>query len=345
MSPGTKFFDDWFAELDEEEAKEQATLNMTVENVREDDADKIVTTYKRNGADVRIVKNSDGTVNLSMKASGKSSIKDVVTGPNGLVRMTVDGVTHTTTGASAMEQLKQRGSYRRAPEVGVPLAHAAMRPSTWHRRWWHYLKRYVRQNRLSSISAVLTVPILNIVAKSAFDGAWLARWFLTCVVLVPVMMAVGAMELRQDMRKRTSRLVRNGWPRLEVKGHPGSVPVPFVVSPGEPISEKRGAHPIDPARPAIERLYDLLCAQDYDQGRLAIFENPHAVIDLTVAEAAYLLSAFDYDGGRTAALKMIRSKITDPTNGHLIVEPYDYDSSKREDVKLASDPWNGSPLS
>jgi len=320
MSPGVRLFDRAFADLDAEETEDHGDMNIHCDNIDEQDAREI--SYKHKGADVRITKRGDGKVNLSIKASGRSSvIEDVVTGPNGLVHMNVDGVSITTTGADAMTQLRKRGAYRVAPDRSAPLAHAAMRKSTSLRRWKHYLKRYVRQNRLSSISAVLTVPILNIVAKSAFDGAWLARWFLTCVVLVPVMMAVGAMELRQDMRKRTSRLVRDGWPRLEVKGHPGSVPVPFVISPGEPISEKRGAHPIDPTRPVIERLYDLLCDQDYDQGRLAIFENPHAVIDLTVAEAAYLLSAFDYDAGRTAALKLIRSKITDPTNGHLIVEP------------------------
>lgn len=340
--PGSAWIDALVDHVNEE-AEEEAAMNMQLEGISEKDAREIAN--KHRNADVKVKRNRNGTVNLSITAKGGSSIQDVVTGPNGLVCMTVDGVTTTTTGTSAMEQLKQRGSYRRAPEVGAPLAHAAMKPSTWHRRWWHYLKRYVSENKRSVMYALLISPVLQLVFRGSFSLPWVAGYIASIPIIALAMTLVGSYNLRKAMRARAGRLVRNGWPRLEVNGHPGSVPVPFVVSPGEPISEKRGAHPIDPARPAIERLYDLLCDQDYDQGRLAIFENPHAVIDLTVAEAAYLLSAFDYDGGRTEALKLIRSKITDPTNGHLIVEPYDYDSSKREAVKLASDPWNGSPLS
>ena len=343
MSPGSAWIDALVDHVNEEAEEEQASMNMTVENILEDDADKIVTTYKRNGADVRIVKNSDGTVNLSIRSKGGSSIQDVVTGPNGLVCMTVDGVTTTTTGSSAMEQLKPRGSYRRAPEVGAPLAHAAMKPSAWHRRWWHYLKRYVRENKRSVMYALLVSPVLQLIFRGSFSLAWVAGYVASIPIIALAMTLVGSYNLRKAMQARAKRLVRNGWPRLEVKGHPGSVPVPFVFSPTAPISEQTGAHPIESTNDMsevpveIRDLVRMLKKQQHDSGRTAMIKGAR-LPSMTVAMAARLLKAFRFDSARLDAMMSIGPKVTDPENAHMIVDAFDFDSSTTPAMKSITSP-------
>lgn len=324
-----------------EEANNQANEDdhgdtiMTVENIREEDAHKIVTTYKHKGADVRITKNRDATVNLSIEASGGSSIQDVVTGPNGLVHMNVDGVSITTTGTDAMTQLRKRGAYRVAPDRSAPLAHAAMRKSTSLRKWKHYLKRYVRNNRWTFLSALLITPILKFMSHEAFTLPWFAKYIVSLLIMIPVIVGVGALELRQAMRKRAKRLVRHGW---KVPGIPEVIPFSVTSAAGVTLSNLASTT-------TVEDLCRLMGEQRWDDGRLAVLENPSAVPAITVLDAVLILKTFQWDDGRSKALSMIRSKICDPKNGHLIARAFTYDDRKKEAVRLASDPWNGNHLS